>query len=76
MLAWVEAFADEPFIPNINLVQQRFPALKEKARTVLALAFVRARSKMQTEALSLLDQLDTLSPDIWTSHGAQFCGRA
>lgn len=71
MLAWVEAFAEKPDIGNVNLVQRRFKTLRQQARTVLALAMVRVRSKAEAEALELLDSLDEFEPDSWTQHAAQ-----
>jgi hypothetical protein len=71
MLAWIEAYAAEPSIPNINLVQTHFSALKEKQRTLLALAVVRFRANDKTIALHLLDSLDTMRPDAWVARGME-----
>jgi hypothetical protein len=71
MLAWVEAFAEEPSFANVNLVQQQFPGLRQQQRTLLALAFVRVRFNKAEEAKALLDQLDKMEPDPWTAHGAE-----
>lgn len=43
LLAWVESSAPEPSIANVNLVQQKFPTLRKRARTLLALALIRLR---------------------------------
>lgn len=71
MLAWVEAFAEQPSIRNVNLVQGYFGALQKKQRTLLALAFVRVRVDKPDEARALLDQLDKMEPDAWTARGAE-----
>jgi hypothetical protein len=71
MLAWVEAFAEEPSIANINAVQNQFNGLQRKQRTLLALAFVRVRVDKPDEARALLDQLDQMNPDAWTARGAE-----
>ncbi len=62
MLAWVESAAPTPDIAHVNLVQQKFPELNHQARTLLALALVRARLKDDTGALALLDGLEKLDP--------------
>ncbi len=71
MLAWVEAFAPEPVIANVNLVQTHFPALQQKARTVLALAFVRVRVNQPDAAKQLLTELESLQPDRWVAQAAE-----
>lgn len=63
MLALVEAFSEEPVIANVNLVQEHFRQLKEKQRTLVALALVRVRVDRPQEAKDLLRQLDELPPD-------------
>lgn len=62
LLAWVEAFAPEPFIPNVNLVQGKFPTLDDRAHTLLALALVRLRLGDRESGLKLLEDVDRLSP--------------
>lgn len=71
MLAWVEAFSEEPSIPNVNLVQAHFGGLKRKPRTLLALAFVRVRVNKPDDARVMLDQLDTMEADAWTARAAE-----
>jgi hypothetical protein len=71
MLAWVEAFSEEPSISNVNLIQRHFPTLRQQQRTLLALAFVRVRKKQPEDAKELLGQLDEMQPDPWTMHGAE-----
>lgn len=70
-LAWVEAFSEVPSNANVNLVQEQFPRLRLKQRTLLALAFVRVRVNKPEEALRLLDQLDQMEPDAFTARGAE-----
>lgn len=71
MLAWVEATAKEPQIANVNLVQQHFPELTEKKRSLLALAFVRWRKDDLPAAISILDALAKMEPDEWVQYGAE-----
>jgi hypothetical protein len=63
MLALVEAFSEAPRVANVNLVQEHFKQLSEKARTVVALAMVRVRLGKPAEAEEILAQLDELRPD-------------
>jgi hypothetical protein len=63
MLAWVEAFAAEPSIKNLNTVQRAYPKLARQERTALALAFVRVRLGQKEEALEMLAGLETMQPD-------------
>ena len=63
MLAWVESAAPSPDLASVNLVQRKFPELHHPARTLLALALVRARLKDDAGALSLLDGLEKLEPE-------------
>lgn len=70
-LAWVEAFSAEPVLGNVNLVQRRFPLLKNQERTLLALAFVRVRLKMNDEAREMLALLDQMVLDDWTADAAE-----
>lgn len=62
-LAMVEAFSAEPNVANVNLIQERFGQLKEKQRTLLAFALVRARLEKFDEAKALLSELALLPPD-------------
>lgn len=71
MLAWVEATSKSPSIANINLVQSRFQDLRNKPRTLLALAVVRLRVDDRATALSMLDTLDKMQPDVATAYGAE-----
>ncbi|HUR56816.1 MAG TPA: hypothetical protein VM029_03845, partial [Opitutaceae bacterium] len=71
MLAWVEGFAEHPSSENVNLVQKRFPLLRQKGRTLLALALVRVRLHAPAEALELLDKLPAVQTDMWTTHAGE-----
>jgi hypothetical protein len=71
LLAWVEATAKQPQISNVNLVQENFPRLKEKHRTLLALAVVRMRLGDKSGAAGILEQLEKASPDDWIRHGVE-----
>jgi hypothetical protein len=71
MLAWVEAFAADRSIPNVNLVQGHFHDLKDKARTLVALAMVRVRAGQPQDALKMLKQLPTLERDHWAAQAAE-----
>lgn len=62
MLAWVEAMSDQPSAANVNLVQAHFNGLKEKNRTLLALALTRVRAKDEKSAREMLDDLEGLEP--------------
>ena len=68
---WVEATAAEPNIRNINLVQEHFDTLKDRERTLLALALVRVRLNDKPAAAGLLDELDKMQPNPWISHGVE-----
>jgi len=57
ILAWVEATARTPVIANVNRVQAQFATLRQKDRTLLALALVRVRLHQPDNALKLLDGL-------------------
>lgn len=72
LLAWVEATADQPQVANVNLVQANFQRLREKPRTLLALAVVRMRLQDKPGAAGLLDALDGAQPDDWVKYGAEF----
>ncbi len=71
LLAWIEGFAEDPKPANLNLVQERFPLLKEKARTVLAIAMSRKRLDMEERAISILEAIGKFEPDVWTLHAAE-----
>ena len=71
MLAWVEATAKEPDVANINLVQEHFPELTDKKRSLLALALVRWRKDDLKTATTILDELAKMEPDAWVQHGAE-----
>lgn len=71
MLALVEGFAEHPVADNVNLVQKRFTSLRQKGRTLLALALVRVRLQAPAEALELLDQLPAVQTDTWTTHASE-----
>lgn len=63
LLAWVEATAPAPKPVHVNLVQKHFPTLKEKHRTLLALALLRVRLGDPETALQLLADLEKMEPD-------------
>lgn len=71
LLAWVEASAETPLISNVNLVQQQFGVLRQKHRTVLALALVRLRTGRTDEAKRLLASMDQLDWDPWSGQAAE-----
>jgi len=71
MLAWVEASVVKPDLANIKLVEQRFPKVRQKTRTVLALALVRVRMDERAEAGKLLDELDRMNPEYWVASAAE-----
>lgn len=71
MLAWVEAFAPEPSIKNLNVVQRAYGNLSRQQRTALALAFVRVRLGSKEEALAMLADLQTMAPDPWETYGIE-----
>lgn len=62
MLAWIESAAPEPFIPNVNLVQGKFPSLPNPARTLVPLALIRVRVGDRATAKDLLAEIDRASP--------------
>lgn len=70
-LAWVEATSAECVVANVNLVQERFPQLKTKDRTLVSLALVRHRRSDNPGALALLDDLPKLDPDDWSVRAAE-----
>lgn len=70
-LAWVEAFSEAPFFPNVTLVQQRFATLKNQARTLVALALVRVRAGLPEEAKRTLSQLNKLEWDDWAARTSE-----
>ncbi len=71
MLAWVEAYAEQPVVANVNLIQARFSSLRQQARTLVALALVRARSGMTDEAKALLNSLEKLEWDDWAANAGE-----
>ncbi|MDI1251252.1 MAG: hypothetical protein PSV13_20485 [Lacunisphaera sp.] len=71
MLAWVEAFSPEPSIKNLSLVQKKYPTLKRRTRTALALAFVRVRLDKKEEALEMLQDIESMQPDPWETYGIE-----
>jgi tetratricopeptide (TPR) repeat protein len=76
MLAWVEALADRREIANVNLVQEHFPLLPDKARTLVALALVRERMGQYDDALRLAGKVPLLAPDAWAAAAAEvLCAR-
>jgi len=71
LLAWVEATAATPKIPNVNLVQANFPHLLQKDRTMLALALVRLHLDDKAGAAEILDALDKSVASDWVRYGAE-----
>lgn len=71
LLAWVEAYADVPSTANVILVQQHVSSLRDKPRTLLALALVRLRLHRPEEAERVLDVLDSMEADAWTENAAK-----
>ncbi|MES2692754.1 MAG: hypothetical protein V4773_04720 [Verrucomicrobiota bacterium] len=71
LLAWVEAFAEAPYVPNVNLVQGAFPRLKQKQRTLLALVLIRLHSDMKEPALQLLKDINHFEWDAWAAQSAE-----
>lgn len=70
-LAWVEALAARPDEANVNTVQEAFPQLVRKQRTLLALAWVRQRLGRTEEARSLLRDMPDLAWDDWAAQGGE-----
>lgn len=70
-LAWVEAFAEDRKIANVNLVQEQFRRLGDPARTAVALAMVRVRLGKPADALNMLKSVRSLNPDQWTAQAAE-----
>ena len=62
MLACVEAFSAKPSNGNVNLVQSRYPTLKNQHLTLLALAIVRHHVSDDATALAMLTELDKMNP--------------
>lgn len=58
-LAWVESAAPQPAIANVNLVQSKFETLREKTRTLLALAIIRSRLADYDGALGLIETIES-----------------
>ncbi|HVT72778.1 MAG TPA: hypothetical protein VHD61_06550 [Lacunisphaera sp.] len=70
-LAWVEAASAKANVANVNLVQQRFNALTNRPRALLALIVVRLRLGDGPGALHLLDSLDKMESDGWVAFWAE-----
>ena len=66
ILAWVEAAAERPAAANVNLVQRMFGKLRNRQRTILALALVRLHSNDLAAADAMLAGLPNtgLEPEI------------
>lgn len=62
ILAWVEAFAPTPDAGNVKLVADNFVLVKDRPRTLLALAVVAARSGDKSSAADCLDKIATANP--------------
>jgi hypothetical protein len=62
-LAWVESAAQKVDIAHVNLVQAHFSQLKNKGRTLLALALIRLRLNDVAGARTMLDGLEKTSRD-------------
>ncbi len=58
ILAWVEATAEKPSPKNINMVQANLAKVKERPRTLLALALVRGRVKDLATARRIVEQME------------------
>lgn len=71
MLIWLEAYAQEPVMANINVVQRAFSALPHRDRVLVALALVRIRVGQVEEGKKLLATLDQLDPDLWARQAAE-----
>ncbi len=71
VLAWVEAAAQEPSIANVNLIQKQFADLKDKPRTLLALAVIRLRLGDKAGAAELLGQVARMNPNDWVRYGLE-----
>lgn len=71
LLAWVEAAAQEPSIANINVVQQQFANVKDRPRTLLALAVIRLRLGDKAGATELLDKVAGMDPTSWVQYGLE-----
>ena len=63
LLAWVESAAPEPSIRHVNLVQRKFSTLRNKARTLVALALVRVRMNDLEAARAMLEDVAQFSPE-------------
>jgi hypothetical protein len=62
-LAWVEAVAETPTPANVALVQEKLPTLRQKYRTVFALALLNLRAGRADEAKAQLASLELLEVD-------------
>ena len=63
MLAWVEAFAPNPNIRNVNLAQSHYARMKNRELALLAFAIVRHRLTDNTGAMELLAGLEEMAPN-------------
>lgn len=70
-LAWVEALSQTPHLPNVMLVQEAFPRLKQKQRTLLALALVRINGGVKDAGLAMLKEMEKLKWDTWAMQSAE-----
>jgi hypothetical protein len=59
MLAWVEAFAQQPQAENINRVIAHLPDMLDKKRTLIALATIMLRVEKPEAAATMLDHVNT-----------------
>jgi hypothetical protein len=71
MLAWVEAYAETPVVGNVLMVQNVFPRLNERQRTLLALVMARVRSGLKDQAMSMLGKFEQLPFDEWSARAAE-----
>ena len=71
MLAWVEAYADQPNTGNVNLVQRHAATVLHQDRTTVALALVRVHLGKPDEAREILAQLEAVGPDAWSRRAAE-----
>ena len=67
----IVAITDKPDIANVNPVQSKVSTLNDRARTVLALVFLRMRLGHREGALQILDHLNLLEPGDWVLYAAE-----
>jgi hypothetical protein len=70
MLAWVESAARKIDVGNVNLVQEHFAQITNKARTLLALALVRLRLNDPAGTRRMLDSVGKVPRDFSTDAAA------